>query len=47
MKFKAGNVKNEAQRWVGARLEGPECLPKELGLCLEGDGESLKALRKE
>lgn len=30
-----------------ARLEGPECLAKKLGLFLEGDGESLKAVRRE
>lgn len=40
-------MRNQAPRWVGARLEGPECLAKELGLFLEGDGESLKPLRRK
>lgn len=45
--FEAGNERNEARRWVGARLEGPECLARELGLFLEGGGESRKALWRE
>lgn len=28
-------MRNEAQRWVGARLERPECLAEELARFLE------------
>lgn len=34
MKFMAVSVRNEAQGWVGARQERPECRAKELGLIL-------------
>lgn len=40
-------MRNEAQRWVGARLERPECLAEELARFLESDSESLKVKREE
>lgn len=40
-------MRNEAQKWVGARLERPECLAEKLARFLESDGEFLKVKRRE